>query len=137
MSINKKITITIILLIIEIIIIFFVGVFVQSHSISIKYNDNKILGKHIQEIVDTYGLFDMVENFYLGNTAPDPEETLPRVAGYYMRDEIDGCKRYYVIIFDKNGIAEDISIYATFSLPDAEHLSRWTKKDNTGDGSAC
>ncbi len=125
MSINKKITIAIILLVIEIAVIIFAGVFVQNHSLSIKYNDNKILGKTPQEIVDKYGLFDMAEDFSLENAVS--KEAVPSIAGYYMRGELDSSKRFYVIVFDENGVAESISGYSTFTPPKAESLSQWTK----------
>ena len=107
MSINKKITIAVILLVIEIALIIFSGVFVQSHSVSIKYNDNKILGKTPQEIVEEYGLFDIAITY--GFDDGDIYN-----AGYYLRPTIDSNDNYYYCIyFDENGVAYDVNEHRT------------------------
>ena len=122
MGINKKIIIATVLLIVEVVSIFFVMSFMQNHSISIKYDDDKILGRTPQEIVDEYGLFDIA--YTRGMTVDGDIEQ----AGYYLRPAIDSNDDYYYFIyFNEDGIAYRLNTYDT-NYYVSESLTQWTKK---------
>ena len=122
MGMNKKITIISILLMIEFAIILFVGIFTQSHSISIKYNDDEILGKTAQEIVNKYGLFD------IAISVGENDEIFIGKGYYFIKKSIDVENYYYVISFNEFGVAE--SINEVWMYPHPSNMPQWTKQGN-------
>jgi hypothetical protein len=81
------------------VILFVLCAFSSTHFVSARFNDNKILGKSVDKIIQNYGKFNSIKSF------EDKGEKIEQGFYYLETTGVGGEDWYYEITFDENSIA--------------------------------